>query len=98
MKNEKDCSLTSIIKIKNFKDFQTSLINEHLNLGWKLLNINNVIDEGRNLETGDYEQLPVTLFTLGWSSDSGEILTPDEKEESALESFEETLERQNSPF
>tara|TARA_Y100000588_G_C13413371_1_gene568386 strand:+ start:105 stop:395 length:291 start_codon:yes stop_codon:yes gene_type:complete len=92
MSELKSVELASISKIQIFFDRSEESINKYIDLGWKLLNINNVIEIERNLETGEYERLSVTQFTLGWLSELGEVRFPNEDDKSedtsALEPFD----------
>ena len=81
-----------ISKIEILFDRSKVSINKHLDLGWKLLNVNSITEIERNPETGEYERLSTTQFTLGWLSELGEVRFPDEddksEENSSLTSFD----------
>jgi len=87
MSDLKSVSLASISQVEIFQHWSKELINEHLNLGWRLLETNNVTEREQNPETGEYDTISSTLFILGWPSELGEIRIPEVKENS-YESFE----------
>ena len=92
MRELKSVDLALISKIEIFFDRSEELINKYMDLGWKLLNINNVIEIEINPETGENERLSATQFTLGWLSELGEVRFPNQddksEESSALDPFD----------
>lgn len=71
----KNYNLMSISQIEIFDHLRKKNINQYLGLGWKLLNINNVIEEQPSFD-GD-EKISLTIYTLGWPSDLGEVCLPE---------------------
>lgn len=77
MENITSTDLKNICQIEIFNNQEKKSINQHLDLGWVLLNVNSTSQFEIDFETGNDIRVSVTIFSLGWPSDLGTIRVPE---------------------